>query len=162
MKRGSIPFALMFMMLVFVLASSALPAATPPYSDWVGVYARIDKVVFEPASGDSQRVQIWGAFALATKDNRDTYDPAERGYLYYSVAPGQETVCRREWADLKSLAGTGQIVGFGVRNRPRAKVHKATDKPGEPDVYPVGSGLVKMSDRGTNYEPIRALRALPK
>jgi hypothetical protein len=162
MKRPSIPFVLVFSMMIVVLFASALPAATAPYSDWVGVYARIDKVVVEPSSGDPQRVQIWGAFALATKDNRNTYDAAEKGYLYYSVAPGQETACRREWADLKSLAGTDQIVGFGVRNRPRAKVHKATDKPGEPDVYPVGSGLVKMSDRGTNYEPIRALRELPR
>src|SRR5262245_7083550 len=162
MKRGSIPLALIFSMVVIVLASSALPAATPPYSDWVGVYARIEKVVFEPASGDPQRVQIWGAFALATKDNRNTYDAAERGYQYYSIAPGKETACRREWADLKSLAGTGQIVGFGLRYGARAKVRKATDKPGEPDVYPVGSGLVKMSDRGTDYEPIKALRELPK
>jgi hypothetical protein len=162
MKRGSIPFALVFSMLVFVFASSALPAATPPYSDWVGVYARIEKVVFEPSSGDPQRVQIWGAFALATQNNRDTYDKAERGYLYYSLAPGKETTCRREWADLKSLAGTGDIVGFGLRHGPRAKVHKAADKPGDPEVYPVGSGLVKMSDRGTNYEPIKALRELPR
>ncbi len=130
-------------------------------SDWIGVYARIDKVVFEPNEASPERIQIWGAFVLATKEDRNNYDPAARGYLYYAIKPGQEDACRKEWADLKRIAGTDAVIGLGVRNRP-SRLRKAGVKPTDPDVYPVGSGLVKMSDRGSEYGPIRELRSLPR
>ena len=130
-------------------------------SDWTGIYARVDKVVFEPNADAPERIQIWGAFALATKDNRNNYDPAQRGYLYYSLKPGKEEVCRKEWADLKAVAGTGQIVGFGGRSQP-ARLRKAADPPADPDVYPLDHGISKISDSGSDYEPIRDLKSVPK
>jgi hypothetical protein len=148
-------------LVVACFAFFMLTKTTGAYSDWVGVYARIDKVILEPSDAAPVRIQIWGAFAIASKENRNDYQPAERGYLYYSVKPGQEEVCRREWADLKRLAGSESIVGFGVRNQP-GRLRKAEDKPADPDVYPTGMGLVKIYDRGTDYEPIRDLRAFPK
>jgi hypothetical protein len=131
-------------------------------SDWIGIYARVDKVVFEPNAAAPERIQIWGAFALASKENRNSYEPARRGYLYYSLKPGKEEVCRKEWADFKAKAGTDQIIGFGGRDMPKGQVRKAEEKPHDPDVYPVGFGLVKMSDRGINYPPIAELKSLPR
>lgn len=131
-------------------------------SDWIGIYARIDKVVFEPNATAPERIQIWGAFALASKENRNSYQSAKRGYLYYSLRPGKEEVCRKEWADLNGRAGTDQIIGFGSRDMPTGSVRKADDKAASPDVYPVGFGLVKMSDRGINYAPIAELKSLPR
>jgi hypothetical protein len=131
-------------------------------SDWIGIYARIDKVGLEPNATAPERIQIWGAFALASKQDRNSYEPANRGYLYYSLKPGKEDVCRKEWADLKAKAGTGEIIGFGGRDLPPGRLRKADDKATDPDVYPVGWGLVKMSDRGSEYPPIRELRSLPK
>lgn len=139
----------------------SLPTLTTEASDWTGVYARVDKVVFEPNATAPERIQVWGAFALATKDNRNTYDSAQRGYLYYSLKPGKEEVCRKEWADLKAVAGTGQIVGFGGRNQP-ARLRKAADNPADPDVYPVDHGVTRISDYRSDYEPIRDLKSLPK
>ena len=130
-------------------------------SDWTGVYARVDKVVLEPNAGAPERIQIWGAFALATKGNRDTYDPAQRGYLYYSLKPGSEEICKKEWADIKSVAGTGQIIAFGGRNQP-ARLRKAADKPADPDVYPLDHGLSKVSSSRGDYGPVRELMSLPK
>lgn len=130
-------------------------------SDWTGVYARVDKVVFEPNATAPERIQVWGAFALATKDNRNTYDPAQRGYLYYSLKTGKEEVCRKEWADLKAVAGTGQIIGFGGRNQP-ARLRKAADKPADPDVYPVDHGVTKISSNRSDYAPVAELISLPK
>src|ERR1044072_3600220 len=49
-------------------------------SDPVGIYALVDKVVFEPNETSPERIQIWGAFAIA-EGNGDTYRNAERGYL---------------------------------------------------------------------------------
>jgi len=130
-------------------------------SDWVGVYASIDKVVFEPNDTAPERIQIWGAFAIASKENRNEYQPAKRGYLYYALKPGKEEVCRREWADLKRIAGSESIIGFGVRSA-SVRLRKSDEKPENPDVYAVDMGLVKMYDRGVDYEPIRDLKSLPK
>lgn len=139
-----------------------LPPMTSAYSDWIGVYARVDKVVLEPNANAPERIQIWGAFTLASKEDRYTYDSAQRGYLYYSLKPGKEDICRKEWADLRSIAGTGEVVGFGVRQQPRPRIRKADEKPANPDEYQVNFGLMKMRERGTNYEPIRALLSLPR
>lgn len=139
----------------------SLPTLKTEASDWTGVYARVDKVVFEPNATAPERIQIWGAFALATKDSRNDYDPARRGYLYYSLKPGREAVCRNEWADIKAVAGTGQIIAFGGRNQP-ASVRKAADKPTDPDVYPVDRGVTKMSASRSDYGPIGELMSLPK
>src|SRR5260370_38275433 len=102
-------------------------------SDWIGIYARIDKVVFEPSANIPERIQIWGAFALASKENRNTYEPAKRGYLYYSLKPGKEEVCRKEWADLKAKAGTGEIIGFGGRDMPPGRLRKDCEKRNTPE-----------------------------
>jgi len=36
------------------------------------------------------------------------------------------------------------------------------DTPTDPDVYPIGFGLIKISDRNSDYPPIRDLKAFPK
>ena len=153
---------IVFSVIAISLILSILTPRTDAFSDWVGVYARIDKVVLEPNTGKPERIQIWGAFALASKQDRNAYQPAERGYLYFSVAPGKEDVCRKEWADLKAVAGTDQVIGFGGRDAPSPRVRKADAKPADPDIYAVQFGLTKMSSRGTDYPPIRELRSLPR
>jgi len=145
---------------LFILLSVGRDAGA--VSDWTGIYARVDKVILEPNANTPERIQIWGAFALASKQDRNSYEPAQTGYLYYSLKSGKEEVCRKEWADLKSVAGTGEILGFGSRDLPTGRLRKATDKPADADVYPIGFGVVRMNDRGTDYSPIRELRALPK
>jgi hypothetical protein len=134
---------------------------TNAYSDPIGVFARIDKVVFEPNAVAPERIQIWGAFALASRESGSSYLAAQRGYLYFSLKPGKEEICRKEWADLKAVAGTDQIIAFGRRYEP-ARLRKATDQPVDPDVYPLGTGLVKIADRGNDYPPIHDLRSFPK
>ena len=147
---------------VALFTFSLLTVKTDAVSDFIGVYARIDKVVLEPNTNAPERIQIWGAFALASKQDRNSYEHAERGYLYYSLAPGKEEVCRKEWADFKASAGTGDVIGFGGRDQPRPRVRKRDDKPADPDTYAVGWGLVKMSDRRSNYPAVAELKALPR
>jgi hypothetical protein len=148
--------------LVVLLALPILAFETAAYSDRTGVYARIDKVVLEPDATAPERIQIWGAFALASKENRNSYDSAQRGYLYFSCKVGKEEICRKEWADLKAIAGTDQVIGFGGRDLPRPRLRKADEKVAAPDEYPVNVGLVKMSARSSDYPPIRELRSLPR
>lgn len=144
----------LFCLVAVLFAASAWRVLA---SDPVGIYAFVDKVVLEPNDTAPERIQIWGGFALA-EGNGYKYAPAQRGYMYFKVKPDKETLCRNEWADLKSLAGTGKIVGFGGRYQPRGTVRKADAKPADPDVYPIGWGMQKVSMR--DYPPINELNAL--
>jgi hypothetical protein len=57
-------------------------------------------------------------------------------------------VCRKEWADLKSVAGTKQLVSFGSRReKPQPTLRKADAKPANPDVYPNGWDMNKVRVR---------------
>ena len=124
--------------LVFILATGALA------SDPTGIYARVDKVVLEPSDAKPERVQIWGTFALAKPRSGDDYEKPVKGYLYYSLAAGKEEQCRKEWADLKKIAGKDQCVAFGTRYAKHGTVRKADQKPKDPDSYVVGRGVVKI------------------
>jgi hypothetical protein len=120
-------------------------------SDRIGVYAVIDKVVFEPSDAAPERVQIWGAFALADLKDGSAYGAAQNGYLYFSCPRGRESICRKEWYDLKSLAGKNVGAGFGQRYESAARVRKSDEKPSSPDVYVIQNGVVRVenaSDRG--------------
>lgn len=120
-------------------------------SDMIGVYAVIEKVVFEPSQAQPERVQVWGAFATAESRNNDDYSAPQKGYLYYSCPAQQLATCRNEWADLQSVAGKGSGVGFGARHMGNGRVRAATDKPESPDPYPVKMGVFKTDARA--YQP---------
>ena len=137
--------------LACVIAGTAIVVA----SDRTGVYAVIDKVVLEPNDQNPERIQVWGAFAVATKNDRDNYDPVQRGYLYFK-ADGSAPMTRNEWNDLKSVAGTRQIVGFSSRFGQTVRVRAATDKPATPDAYATGIGVNKVR-ANIDYAPIKAL-----
>ena len=159
MKRRIIAVAIP----IAFLALSCITPKTEALSDLIGVFARVDKVIFEPNAEAPDRVQIWGAFTLASKENTGQYGPAQRGYFYYSIVPGRADVCRSEWADFKAAAGTDQIIGFGWRSSPLGHIRKADEKPSDPDLYPLVHGLTKFSGRtAADYPPVRELRSLPR
>jgi hypothetical protein len=66
------------------------------------------------------------------------------GYLYYTCPRGIESTCRKEWADLKSVAGKHQIVGIGGRHNMNGRVRKADEKPASPDAYSMNVGVVPI------------------
>ena len=130
---------------LIVLGVCALPVVTLRASDMVGIYTVIEKVVLEPSGASPQQIQIWGAFALSDQKSGSSYGPAQRGYMYYACPAGQDTVCRKEWEDLKSVAGKDIGVGFGGRYKPTGRVRKADEKPATPDAYPIERGVVRLS-----------------
>ena len=147
--------------LIFAL-SGFTAVSNASYSDWTGIYARVDKVVLEPNATAPERIQLWGAFAIANKDDRNSYYPAKNGYLYFSCKAGKEEICRKEWADFKANAGTGQVIGFGGRSMPFPRLRNTKDKPADPDEYPINIGLFKPSPTRSGYPPIPEVKALPK
>ena len=143
-----------------LLAVAAAVLATPAQaSDPIGVYALVENVTFEPDEKAPERIQVRGVFALA--DGRgDAYLPARRGYLYYSLTPGKEDVARKEWSDLRAVAGSGQVIGFGSRYGAKGRLRAPSDKRETPDPYPIGFGLVKVLGRmGPQIE--KDLKAAP-
>jgi len=129
-------------------------------SDPVGVYAIVDKVVFEPSETEPVRVQVWGAFSLAdSRSNNDDYAAPVAGYVYYTCPAGKDATCRNEWKDLKSVAGTGVGVGFGGRFEPASRIRKAAEAPASPDPYPIRMGVLKMGARGTQPAIVARLKA---
>jgi hypothetical protein len=137
--------------LMMIAASSVMMRASDP----TAVYAKVDRVVLEPNAEAPDTIQIWGVFSMAQPNNRNDYQPAARGYLYFAL-PANKEVARREWSDLKSVAGTGQIVAFGSRFGGTARLRQPADQPGSPDAYAINMGVTKVQGR-TDYAPIRAL-----
>lgn len=150
--------------LIAVTASLALTVVLQA-SDMVGVYGVVEKVVMEPNETVPQRIQIWGAFALA-EGRGSTYGAPQRGYLYYSCPSGQESTCRKEWSDLKSIAGKNTAAGFGMRYKPTGRIRKADEKAASPDPYPIEMGVVLVDngvDRGSDtMKVIDALKTAVK
>ena len=137
--------------LLGIAAGLSLAHASDPTS----VYARIDKVVLEPNPDSPENIQVWGIFSMAKPNDRNDYLPPSRGYLYFKLAANKEAA-RKEWADLKSVAGSGQIVAFGSRYDPPARLRKADERPENPDPYSTNIGLQRIRGR-TDYQPVRAL-----
>ena len=133
-----------------VVASASVP---------LGVYAVVDKVVLEPADTEPQRVQIWGMFALWDEQAGLGFRTPARGYLYYSCSKEQIGICRNEWADLKSVAGTGRMIGFGSRSLAAGRVRATGERVSAPEVYPIQFGVVQMgpSPRGAIFDQLKAL-----
>ena len=146
--------------VVTVVAAAAILVAARPASDWVGVYGVIDRVVMEPDTLNPKTIQVWGVFAVAqgvvidangrATPDLNAYFPARRGYLYYA-SEGTDSRGRpvlAEWADLRTVAGTGVPVGFGSRfpaRTPPIRVRRPSEKPANPDFYTVGLGVTRLS-----------------
>jgi hypothetical protein len=149
-----------FTTLLCAMALGMLAAPVARASDPIGIYGFVDRVILEPNDTAPERIQVWGGFALAKEGagNVQYYD-AERGYLYFKLRPGDEEVCKKEWADLKSVAGTKQIVSFGTRyDYPQPTLRKSDAKVEKPDVYPKSWGMTKVPIR--DYAPLQQLEKL--
>jgi hypothetical protein len=127
---------------------------------WTGAVVRErcvlgDRVVLQPNADAPDTIQIFGIFSIAVPNDPNDYRPAARGYLYFN--PGKDAAAaRREWSDLKTVAGTGQLVAFGSRYASVPRLRQPDEKPVNPDAYVTNIGLQKVQGRG-DYAPIRAL-----
>jgi hypothetical protein len=113
----------------------------------IGVYALVEKVAFEPSADKPNQIKITGVFITAEDGSSGLYSAPQRGYLYLALPRGNEQLARREWEDLKSIAGSRQVVGLGSvwSGRAGVRVRKSDEEAKSPDDYPLGNGLVKIN-----------------
>jgi hypothetical protein len=150
----------------------------------VGVFAVIEKVLFEPNEQAAERMQLWGAFAFVAGGVQGNFTaPPQRGYLYFSIPASysqkQRETVRKEWADLKAVAGTPQGVAFGdffyvgafsevnkgevyVQRGSGVKVQSDASAKPAPIPYFLNTGVVKLPSTGSHAAAIEQLRALLK
>jgi hypothetical protein len=110
----------------------------------IAVYALVDKVALEPNADQPERIRITGVFIVA-EERTDVYSAPQRGYLYCALPKGNAEIARREWADLKSVAGSRQVVGIGSSWFSKVQVRKPDEEAKSADDYPTGNGLVKVN-----------------
>jgi hypothetical protein len=140
---------------VFVVIMAALPlsighvrASGDPFAG----YCIVQKVVAGQDEAQRPTIQIWGTCSMITAGGLDEHGnyvfssmtPPQRGYLYYFTTKANEGVTQKEWADLKGLAGTGEVVGIGRQGMP-ARMRWADEKPFSPIEYPTQMGLWKIT-----------------
>jgi hypothetical protein len=138
-----------------LLALLGFATVTLSASGQSGIYAVVEKVVVEPASGPAERIQVWGAFALMERSGQGftsyVFTRPALGYMYFRLpedAVGAQNA-RREWKDLASVAGKKEPVAFGYWDRYRGDANptvRAGDaKPLNPDPYLTDVGMVKLN-----------------
>jgi hypothetical protein len=124
----------------------------------VGVYGLIDQVTFQSGTAQSpcsppqcqpDRILISGVFTIADPklgssvlEEGRGYLPPARGYLYFKLAadstPAERGTAYGEWAELASMAGKHEVVGFGLRYAAKTypiRLRKTDDAPSDPDGY---------------------------
>jgi len=89
-------------------------------SSLFGIYAIVDRVVFEPSESAPERIKICGVFVVPVPMLTSRHGTPQRGFLYYRIAPGREETTRKEWAYLKTVAGTRplRLHDTGCQTRP--------------------------------------------
>ena len=152
------------MKLASTVVFLALSLGVARASDFVGVYALVDKVTLEPTADNPQRIQISGVFSMANPDDRNAYLRPQRGYLYFTLPPEKPyaSLALKEWSDLKAAAGTHKVVSFGDRNSfQKLRVRKPDEKLASPDVYPTAGVGLTQNRSDTDYAPIKSLLEFP-
>jgi len=95
-------------------------------------------------------------FVVPVRISSGLYGAPRRGILYFGLPADRKKIAIKEWAELKRLAGSGQILGFTEYwvpnpNDPQGNPHTSLvvyvheDVPlGLPDPYPLGIGVLKI------------------
>jgi hypothetical protein len=173
--------------VVILLAAAADLLGSGP----VGIYGIVEKVIFEPDDKSLERIQIWGAFAFVDGglSRPGATSKPQRGYLYFTLPSGNEQLAAKtEWVDLKTVAGTGQALGFGnwgfvgsfsgLESRTPGsnglpyflelfpgggrqtdvRVRPQSEVPMNPAVYSTNAGIVKLAEQGSHSDIVQQLK----
>jgi hypothetical protein len=154
-----------FSLVGAILLLSLAPATANAKGSGIGIYALIDRVTFDQEGPTPNSIRIYGVFVVPQRMASGAYQPPQRGFLYFQIPPGAEEAARKDWAQLKTVAGTGQVVGFTFYwvpnpNDPQGNPHhslevrvRADGDTAAPEVYPLVNpqGVLKAADQIDPY-----------
>jgi hypothetical protein len=100
-------------LVAMTIVLSLTPRGVIAKNAYIGIYAIVDQVTFEPNERSPQFIRISGVFVVPTQFSSGDYHYPKKGYLYFRVPPEKEEAIRKDWEQLKGFAGTGEVVAFG-------------------------------------------------
>jgi MYXO-CTERM domain-containing protein len=131
-----------------LLGAVALVSTRALASAPVGVWVKVQKVVYAPDANNPTHVQVHGGLMLfegnlAGGQPYPGYTSPALGYMYYECPTGQAEVCRQEWKDLEANIAKpdSECVGFGMQGLPTGTLRQPDSVAQGPDVYPIQSGV---------------------
>lgn len=147
----------------FVGLAALLLAALPGRASVpITIYALVDKAEIEPSEGQPERLRLTGTFSLALDPKNEEVTPPARGFLYFTLPSTKREFYLKEWNDLKKVAGTGQVVGFGGGGPLRGKVRTDKDITKNPVPYPPSDfGMVKLRSTNPHAKRLLEFKAKP-
>lgn len=160
-----------------------------------GVFAYVNGCAGNPA-WPAAAPRECGVAAATAASTRPGTSPVERGYLYFKLpdvvagltTPADVDAAKREWADMKAMAGGRQAIAFGrwglvgrfedLRPATRAdglpllfrtvvrggeftdvRVRPASEAPADPATYQTNAGIVRLDEGGSHADVVAQLRA---
>jgi len=164
MKPASVLF-FAFAILLFIPAHTVIAKNAN-----IGIYAIVDQVTFEPNERSPEFIRISGVFVVPIQLSSGGYHYPKKGYLYFRIRPERNEAIRKDWAQLRGFAGTGEVVAFGEYwvpnpNDPQGNPHhslevniRTSGEATSPDDYPLylgRGGVLRASEIASDadHEP---------
>jgi hypothetical protein len=153
-------------MLALCGISQSVYAGGPP-----PVYLIIDRVTFEPSTGDAERITIHGSVVRLKPGPGCEYGAPILGSMTFQLDQENAKVSRDEWKTLSKVAGTGKVVAIGmcgasgafqtVTIRTKDDRSVATDAVYKPGHLPSLNEITK-GEAWADQPPVKALKAFVK
>ncbi len=130
------------------LAIASLAIAGPAAASFpAGVWSLPDNITVGSADSDQPYVVISGFMMRDAADGEEQgkyggYTVPTYGYLYYQCPADKKDVCLLEWKDIETSATQDGCVGWGAQDVANGTIHAYGTALPEPDVYPIGIGVV--------------------
>jgi hypothetical protein len=148
------------LLVAAILLLSLSPTAVFAKGSSIGIYAVVDKVIFDKDGPSPNSIRISGVFVVPVPMSSGSYKDPQQGYLYFRIPSGAEQAARADWDKLKAAAGTGQVVGFAfywvpdpsdTNGNPHHSLEVTLHASGDaasPEVYPLShpKGIVRAGD----------------
>jgi MYXO-CTERM domain-containing protein len=127
------------------VAAALVWTAAASASSPMGVFARVDKVEYEPSKQTATKVVIHGVFALQAGSGMFDYSGPYAGYMYFACPSGSEADCREQWSEIEANVGKSLCVGWGQELVAPGTVRSAGAPLASPDTYDLGMGVAYAS-----------------
>ncbi|NUN13311.1 MAG: hypothetical protein HUU55_06700 [Myxococcales bacterium] len=121
--------------ILFLMISAPAWASYP-----AAIWAHPEVVTLLPDAESPQQIRIEGYFMVTEVPGKWGFAPVVHGWMLFECPAGKMDQCLLNWKDLVAKVGT--CLGFGDMNEFPGTVHPMDQTEAEPDLYPLGLGVV--------------------